>query len=196
MHGAMELVKFGVADPMRAISPTRTDHIYTGYGRSSSAEPDVGRVTFVNLPNEAGLTAEIFSRVAARRIVVDDIIQNIHDQGRRLSVSFTVDKGDIGESQVVGELLVQQHGGGAEGPLAPRVEVDDGLSKVSIVGVGMRSHSGVAARMFDALAGAKIPIENVSTSEIVVSVLVRRESGEKALAAVHGAFSLEGPAKS
>lgn len=158
--------------------------------RGASLKRDVGRVTFANLPNQVGLTAEIFNRVAARRIVVDDIIQNVHEQGRRLSVSFTVDTSDLGEAQVVGELLVQQHGGTGQGAAAPRVEVDDGLCKVSIVGVGMRSHSGVAARMFDALAQADIAIENVSTSEIVVSVLVRRELAEKALAAVHAAFAL------
>jgi aspartate kinase len=71
------------------------------------------------------------------------------------------------------------------------VLADDQVSKVSIVGVGMRSHTGVAARMFRALADAGVNIENISSSEIVISVLVRREYGEKALRALHAAFELD-----
>jgi len=69
--------------------------------------------------------------------------------------------------------------------------VTDGLAKVSAVGVGMRSHRGVAAKMFRALANEKIAIESISTSEIVISALVRAADGERALRAVHGAFELD-----
>ena len=71
------------------------------------------------------------------------------------------------------------------------VAIDEGLAKVSVVGVGMRTHSGVAARMFAALAEAEVNIQNVSTSEIVISVVVDRNDGERALKAVHRTFKLD-----
>ena len=74
---------------------------------------------------------------------------------------------------------------------AKSVEVDDSIAKVSIVGIGMRSHTGVAERMFHALAGAKVNIQMISTSEIKVSCIIRSGDAEKALRAVHAAFKLE-----
>ena len=71
------------------------------------------------------------------------------------------------------------------------VSVDEGVSKVSAVGVGMRTHTGIAATMFQALSDAQINIENIATSEIVISCIVRREDGQKALRAIHDAFKLD-----
>ena len=153
----------------------------------ATLKPDVGRITFIGLPNRPGIVAEIFGQIAGRRVMVDDIIQNVTHQGQMVSVSFTVDGKDVGAAQAVAESLAQRFTNVA-------VEFDFQLSRLSIVGLGMRTHSGVAARMFKALADQNINIENVSTSEIVISVLVRRDDGERALNAVHQAFELDKPA--
>ena len=150
----------------------------------ATLKPDVGRITFIGLPNRPGIAAEIFGQIAGRRVMVDDIIQNVTHQGQMVSVSFTVDGKDVGAAQAVAESLAQRFTNVA-------VEFDFQLSRLSIVGLGMRAHSGVAARMFKALADQNINIENVSTSEIAISVLVRRDDGERALNAIHQAFGLD-----
>lgn len=150
----------------------------------ATLKPDVGRITFIGLPNRPGIAAEIFGQIAGRRVMVDDIIQNVTHQGQTVSVSFTVDGKDVGAAQAVAESLAQRFTNVA-------VEFDFQLSRLSIVGLGMRAHSGVAARMFKALADQNINIENVSTSEIAISVLVRRDDGERALNAIHQAFGLD-----
>jgi len=150
----------------------------------ATLKPDVGRITFIGLPNRPGIAAEIFGQIAGRRVMVDDIIQNVTHQGQTVSVSFTVDGEDVGAAQAVAESLAQRFTNVA-------VEFDFQLSRLSIVGLGMRAHSGVAAKMFKALADQNINIENVSTSEIAISVLVRRDDGERALKAVHQAFELD-----
>jgi aspartate kinase len=152
--------------------------------RGASLKPEVSRITFLGLPNRPGVAAAIFDELGGRRILIDDIIQNINADGQTVTLSFTVEGGEAGEAQAVAELIAKRFG-------AERIAIDDQLARVSIVGVGMRSHSGVAGRMFSALAAAGVNIENISTSEIVISVLVRRADGEKALQAVHRAFSLE-----
>ncbi|GMU81686.1 MAG: aspartokinase [Planctomycetota bacterium] len=152
--------------------------------RGATLKRDLGRVTFVGLPVHKALPREIFDQVAAQQVLVDDIIQTVYDGGRKISVAFTVGAADLPTTRNVAEAIRQKYE-------ADALEVQDDLCKVSIVGVGMRSHSGVAAKMFDALHAADVPIENVSTSEIVVSALVRREFGEKALQAVHAAFALD-----
>ena len=152
--------------------------------RAASLKRDIARVTLVGMPPSAGLASEVFRAVAAQSVVVDDIIQNVHEHGGRFDIAFTFDAKDLGAMRTLGDALAARF-------KATSVEAMDGLCKVSIVGVGMRSHHGVAARMFDALAGAGVSIENISTSEIVVSVLVRSADGEKALQAVHRAFELD-----
>jgi aspartate kinase len=152
--------------------------------RGAMLKRDVGRITFDGLPMAQGLTSRIFDAVATAGILVDDIIQNIYDHGQRVSIAFTVEGRDAAAARNVAEMVGQRFN-------ALGVEVAEGLCKVSIVGVGMRSHAGVAAKMFSALAEAGVSIENVSTSEIVVSVLLNRDDGEKALAAVHKAFGLD-----
>jgi aspartate kinase len=150
----------------------------------ATLKPDVGRITFIGLPNRPGIAAEIFGQIAGRRVMVDDIIQNVTHQGQMVSVSFTVDGKDMGTAQAVAESLAQHFTNVA-------VEFDFQLSRLSIVGLSMRAHSGVAAKMFKALADQNINIENVSTSEVVISVLVRRDDGERALNAIHQAFGLD-----
>jgi len=151
--------------------------------RGATLKRDVGRVTLDGLPIGKSAAGEVFRQVADRGIIVDDIIQTVFSGGR-LSIAFTVEGKDLPAARNVAEAVAGRLGGGS-------VEVADGLAKVSVVGVGMRSHSGVAARMFDALAHAGVEIQNISTSEIVVSAIVGRDDAEKALAAVHKSFELD-----
>jgi len=157
--------------------------------RGCTLKRDVARVSIAGLPNQPGIEAACFQELARRQILVDDIIQ-VPEAGReRTSISFTVEGGAAAPAQTVAELIAARHAGA-------QVAIDTNLARLSVVGVGMRSHSGVAARMFAALAAEKINIENISTSEIVISVLVRAADAERALRAVHAAFGLDQESRS
>jgi aspartate kinase len=136
------------------------------------------------VPNTPGIAARIFGEVARNNILVDDIVQNVYDGGKLANMGFSTNATDAKEARAVCERLAAKLGIGG-------VEVDEGVSKVSAVGVGMRTHTGIAATMFEALAKAEINIENISTSEIVLSCIVRREDGHKALRYLHDAFNLD-----
>jgi aspartate kinase len=135
------------------------------------------------VPDHPGIAAKIFGDIAAANIVVDDIIQNVMDDNTA-NISFTVEHGDLHEIKPVVDRLVKELGG----KTAPIYQ--DGLAKVSAVGVGMKVHTGVAQRMFKALADAKINIQNITTSEIKISCIINKEDGNRALQIVHDAFDL------
>ena len=149
---------------------------------------NLGRITLTGLPGGPGVQARIFATVGAAGIIVDDIIQS-EVAPDHTNVSFTVDHADLVDIRPVLDRIVRELGRG-------EVRVDVGLCKVSAVGVGMRSHTGVAARMFKALAEAKgaggrgIAIQNITTSEIKISCILAKEDGEAAMRAVHEAFGL------
>ncbi len=163
---------------------------------------NLGRVSLVNLPAAPGVQARLFAAMADANILVDDIIQN--ESGGVVDVSFTVDHGDLVDIRPVLERVLTElrrpagrEGAGAGEGREPEVRVDVGLCKVSAVGVGMRSHTGVASRMFRALAEATggsgergIKIQNITTSEIRISCILAKEDGEAAMRAVHDAFGL------
>ncbi len=146
---------------------------------------DIGRVTIAGLPNRAGIQRDIFEKIAAAGISVDDIIQADADGpgGPTCGIVFTVDRTDLAEVRALVESVVTNIGQGT-------VHEDLGLAKVSAVGVGMQSQPGVAARMFQALAEAGIRIANITTSEIKISCLVDEADGKTGLRAVHAAFNL------
>jgi aspartate kinase len=152
--------------------------------RGCTLKPDIGRVTLVGLPNEPGIENTLFEPLARRHIIIDDIIQLIAPRGQTVSLSFTVASPDLGEAQAMAETAAGRYSG-------VQFAIERDLAKLSAVGAGMRSHSGVAATMFAALAAEHINIENISTSEIVISVLVRSADADRALLAVHRAFGLE-----
>ncbi len=152
--------------------------------RGAALKRDLASVVLVGVPNEAGMAARIFARLAQHKIVVDDIIQNIYEDGQRANIGFTVAEGDMDEARVVADDLVRELG-------LRGVETDDSVVKVSVVGIGMRSHTGVASKVFGSLAEAGVNILNISTSEIVVSCVVDQKDGEKALQVIHSAFELE-----
>ena len=152
--------------------------------RGAALKRDLASVVLVGVPNEAGMAARIFARIARHRIVVDDIIQTLYEDRRQANIGFTVAEDDLDEARAVADELVKE--------LKVRgVEIDERVVKVSVVGIGMRSHTGVASRVFSALAEAGVNIVNISTSEIMVSCVVSQEDGEKALKAVHAAFDLD-----
>jgi aspartate kinase len=140
-------------------------------------------ITIAGVPDQPGTSYTIFSKLAAVNVAVDMIVQNAGADGSA-DISFTVLEDDLPKALAASKKA-------AEELKAETVLHDAGLSKVSIVGLGMATQSGVADRMFRALADAKINIEAITTSEIKVSVLVKREQALPALRAVHGEFELE-----
>jgi aspartate kinase len=114
---------------------------------------------------------------------VDDIIQNVMDDGTA-NISFTVEHGDLHDLKHVVDRIVMELGARSQ------ATYHGDLAKVSVVGVGMRVHTGVAQRMFKALADAKVNIQNITTSEIKISCIIDKDDAAKALQIVHDAFEL------
>ncbi len=150
--------------------------------RGAALTKDLAKVTIRSVPDQPGVAAKIFHQIAAANAVVDDIIQNVSREGTT-DVSFTCAVGDLPAIVEVASELVKELG-------AQEVMTDDRVAKVSVVGVGMRTHTGVAERMFEALADAKINIQMISTSEIKISCIIDRDGSEEALRVVHDAFDL------
>lgn len=150
----------------------------------AALKKELVRVTVKSVPDKPGVAAKIFTTIASAKIVVDDIIQNVMDDNTA-NISFTVEHGDLADIKPVVDSLIKELGGKSE------AIYQDGLAKVSAVGVGMRTHTGVAERMFKALADAKINIQNITTSEIKISCIISKEDGPRALQAIHDTFELE-----
>ena len=144
---------------------------------------DEARITIRGVPDRPGVVHAIFRTIAAANIVVDMIVQNV-STGGTTEVSFTVAKGDLSETLHAAETAAREID-------ATEITHDAEVAKVSVVGLGMRTHTGVATTMFDALADAGINIQMITTSEIKISVLVNRASAVPALRAVHRAFLLD-----
>jgi aspartate kinase len=141
------------------------------------------RVAVLDVPDKPGSSLEIFSRIAAKNISVDMIVQNVGTDGKA-DVSFTVPADELAAT-----LDAVQAAAAIVG--AREVTHDQSVSKVSVVGLGMAKQTGVADRMFRALADAGVNIQMITTSEIKISVLVERDQAQTALRAVHAAFALE-----
>lgn len=146
---------------------------------------DVGRITLSKVPDRPGIAAKVFEPLAEAGIVVDMIIQNTGADGLA-DLTFTVSRGDFGRAMDSAREVATALGG-------QKVLGDTSLAKVSIVGVGMRSHSGVASKMFQALANEGINIIMISTSEIKVSCVVEEKYTELAVRVLHQAFGLDKP---
>ncbi len=140
------------------------------------------KISLLRVPDRPGIAARVFGAVGARNVVVDMIVQNI-SRDSTTDISFTVPRGDAPRARAALEEVAREIG--AEG-----FAYDERVAKVSIVGVGMRSHSGVAARMFTALSRESINIQMISTSEIAVSCVIEDKYAELAVRALHDAFEL------
>ena len=146
---------------------------------------DEAKITVLKVPDRPGIAAGIFGPLADAAINVDMIVQNASDDGQTTDLTFTVGRADLERAMHVLK--------GRETQLNYRGVVSDAaVSKVSVIGVGMRSHAGVAQRMFRSLADKGINIQVISTSEIKVSVLIAEEYTELAVRALHTAYGLDG----
>jgi aspartate kinase len=151
--------------------------------RGVSLDKNQAKITLVGVPDRPGVAAHIFKAIAEGNVNVDMIVQNIsHNDGSPATdLSFTVDKPDLLKARTIIEGLRDKLG-------LRQIIADEKIGKLSIVGVGMRSHPGVAAKMFETLATSGVNIDMISTSEIKVSVIVALDKGEQAMRAVHEAF--------
>ncbi|MFC6239300.1 aspartate kinase [Longivirga aurantiaca] len=143
------------------------------------------KVTVVGVPDLPGKAAEIFSAVAEAGVNIDMIVQNVSGSSRRTDVTFTCPMADGQRALSVLEKVKSDIG-------FDDLTYDDGIAKISLVGAGMRSHPGVSATFFNALAESGINVEMISTSEIRISVVTRADSAGEAVRAVHTAFGLDG----
>lgn len=141
------------------------------------------KITLVNVPDRPGIAAQLFDAIASNNVVVDMIVQNISSHGKSTDISFTVPKTDVKKALGVAESMAKEFG-------SERVDTREDISKVSIIGVGMRTHSGVAAKMFKTLAQHGINIMMISTSEIKISCVIDLKFTELAVRVLHEAFGL------
>jgi len=144
---------------------------------------DEAKVTVAGVPDTPGVAAKILAPIGAANIEVDVIVQNVSADGTT-DLTFTVHKNDMNKAVAVLQSVAQEIG-------AREVRSDDKVAKVSIVGVGMRSHAGVASRMFTALAEDRINIQMITTSEIKISVIIDERYLELAVRCLHTAFGLD-----
>jgi aspartate kinase len=142
------------------------------------------KITVTSVPDKPGVAAKLFQAIAGAHIVVDMIVQNISSDGKETDISFTVPKSDNRKALKITEEIVSELG-------AQDVKLRDDIAKISVVGVGMRTHSGVAAKMFGTLAQHRINIMMISTSEIKVSCIIDSKYTELAVRVLHDAFDLE-----
>jgi aspartate kinase len=145
---------------------------------------DEAKITLTRVPDRPGVAAAIFGPLTDANINVDMIVQNVSEDGKNTDMTFTVSKGDFDRAK---QVLV-----GRKSELNYRdLQSDSNVVKVSVIGVGMRSHAGIAQRMFKALSEKGINIQVISTSEIKISVLVAEEYTELAVRALHTAYGLD-----
>jgi aspartate kinase len=147
---------------------------------SVAKDTDVARVSVTGIPNVPGLAFKVFSKLSAKDINVDIILQSIGHDGKK-DISFTVAKSRGEEAVELMKDYIEAVGG-------KEVLYDDNVAKISIVGAGMESHAGVATKMFEALYDSQINIQMISTSEIKVSVLIDVADADKAVSAIHAKF--------
>ena len=143
-------------------------------------DTNVARISVVGVPDVPGLAFKMFSKLSAKGINVDIILQSIGRDGTK-DISFTVAKDNMKDAVAAMEDYIAVVGGKS-------VSADDKVAKISIVGAGMESHAGVATKMFEALYDAQINIRMISTSEIKVSVLIDEKDADAAVAAIHSKF--------
>lgn len=141
---------------------------------------EVARVSIIGVPDRPGLAFKIFTKLAAKDINVDIILQSIGRNNTK-DISFTIPESQLDETMEILKTYVETIG-------AADAVYDGNVSKVSVVGAGMETHPGVAAQMFEALFDANINIQMISTSEIKISVLISRDDADQAVTAIHKKF--------
>jgi aspartate kinase len=144
---------------------------------------DEAKLTITGVPDVPGVASKILSPISDANIEVDMIVQNVSADGMT-DFTFTVHRSDDEKAKGILQCIAKEI-------KASGIEVSNNIAKISIIGVGMRSHAGVASRMFDCLAAENINIQMISTSEIKVSVVINEKYLELAVRALHSAFSLD-----
>ncbi|MEX1666373.1 aspartate kinase [Zhongshania arctica] len=144
---------------------------------------DEAKITVLGVPDTPGLAYQILGPVSDANIEVDVIVQNVAEDNTT-DLTFTVSRGDMAKAEAIVRKLVKQTG-------AREVKTDDKIAKVSLVGVGMRSHAGIASKMFKTLAEESINIQLITTSEIKISVVIDEKYLELAVRSLHAAFDLD-----
>lgn len=154
--------------------------------RGVSLERDQAKVTIAGVRDTPGVAAKIFGALADANIVIDMIVQNVSTTqvSGVTDISFTLNKGELDKARDALQTVIGELGGSV------KVSATDGIAKLSVVGIGMRSHSGVAAEMFKALAENEVNIQMISTSEIKTAVIIAEDEIERAAKVVHDAFGL------
>jgi aspartate kinase len=150
--------------------------------RGVAVDKNQAKVTIAGVPDKPGIAAKVFKTIADANINIDVIVQNVSEKGLT-DISFTVAANEADKAAKVLQPVVKDVG-------ARDVKSTDGIAKLSVVGIGMRSHPGVAAKMFETLAQAGVNIDMISTSEIKISVIIKLDDAQKAAQAIHDAFGL------
>src|SRR5438477_4434941 len=182
--------KFGVEFEVRStftkrrgtITKEETPSMEDVVVRGISLDRHQAKLSIAGVRDEPGMAARIFSNIAAAHIIVDMIVQNASISGTT-DVSFTIHEDELENARTILMPVIGRIGG-------KRLNTTAGLAKLSVVGIGMRSHSGVAARMFECLGKNGINIELVSTSEIKIAVIIDEKDAERAAQLIHAEFGL------
>jgi len=151
--------------------------------RGVTLNKNEAKITVCDVPDKPGIAAKIFNGIAENNVNVDMIVQNV-SHTRRTDISFTVPKADAHKALKITKRIASRIGAGD-------VLEDSNIARISIVGVGMKSHPGVAAKMFEILAKNKVNIEMISTSDISISCIVSKKSAEKAVRAIYNKFCVK-----
>ena len=183
--------KFGVVFEVRSsfnqnpgtIVKEETRNMENVVVRGISVEKNQAKVTITNVPDRPGTAAKIFTALANTNIIIDMIVQNVSTEGAT-DISFTLNKDELPRAEAAVKAVIAQIGAG-------RLIAKDGIAKLSIVGIGMRSHSGVAAKLFEALSDGHINIQMISTSEIKTAVIIEEAKIAEATNLAHTAFGLD-----
>ena len=182
--------KFGVVFEVRSsfnhnpgtIVKEETESMEAVVVRGVSIEKNQAKVTVSHVPDKPGTAARIFTTLAAANVIIDMIVQSAGAEGAT-DISFTLSKDELSKATTALEPVVREIG-------AAGIKAQDGIAKLSIVGIGMRSHSGVAAKLFEALSAGGINIQMISTSEIKTAVILEEARIAEAANLVHAAFGL------
>jgi aspartate kinase len=182
--------KFGVVFEVRSsfnhnpgtIVKEETESMEAVVVRGVSIEKNQAKVTISHVPDKPGTAARIFTTLATANVIIDMIVQSAGAEGAT-DISFTLSKDELPKATSALEPVVKEIG-------AAGIKAQDGIAKLSIVGIGMRSHSGVAAKLFEALSAGGINIQMISTSEIKTAVILEEARIAEAANLVHSAFGL------
>jgi aspartate kinase len=150
--------------------------------RGVSVERNQAKVTIVQVPDRPGVAARIFTALAETNITIDMIVQNVSVSGTT-DISFTLNKDELPKAEQALAPVVREIG-------AANLIAQDGIAKLSVVGIGMRSHSGVAAKLFECLSAGGFNIQMISTSEIKIAVILDEAIINDAANVAHEAFGL------